>query len=69
MLRKGKIFEKLTKIIEDRQNLGIFSKMAEATSIGTMGPVGGNRFNRSPTITKTTMKIKNTSYLLVGKNP
>ena len=27
-----------TKIIEERQNLGIVSKRAERTSIGTMGP-------------------------------
>ena len=27
-----------TKIIEERQNLGIFSKRAERASIGTMGP-------------------------------
>ena len=38
MLKKGKIFEKLDKITEEGQNLGIFSKRAERASIGTMGP-------------------------------
>ena len=42
--------------MEESQNLVIFSKRAERASIGTVGP------EKSPAITKTMMKIKNTSY-------
>ena len=41
-----------TKIIEERQDVGIIWKRAERASIGTVGP------DRSPAITKTTIKIK-----------
>ena len=47
MLKKGKIFDNWTKIIEERQNLGIFSKRAEIEFLGTMGPeqISGNYKN------------------------
>ena len=38
MLKKPKYLKNWTKIIEERQNLGIFSKRAERASIGTIGP-------------------------------
>ena len=37
-LKRVKYLKNLTNIIEERQNLGIFSKRAERASIGTMGP-------------------------------
>ena len=37
-LKRVKYLKNLTNIIEERQNLGIFSIIAERASIGTMGP-------------------------------
>ena len=56
MLKKTKIFEKLHKNYRTETKFGKFFQKGRKGSIGAM----------VPELTKTTMKIKNTSHLLMS---
>ena len=59
MLKKGKMFEKLDKNSRRETKFGNFFQKGQKGHLQERWAL-----NRSPAITKTTMKIKNTSYLL-----